>query len=232
MEGRWNINFKKINHIRGSEKNERIFFSWNTKNSWEEILDIFGSIPLPPYIKREVEDSDYINYQTVYSKVNGSIASPTAGLHFSKNLMNDLNNSHTIDKITFMLIGTFKPINTEKVKDHNMHSENITISKNNISNIRKSENVVAGEQLPRTLESIYYLSLKILNNENLSFIEQDIYLNHRIEISREEACEIVLNYMEKKELIKLISNQVYLSFPVTDLDFVINHYKFHYLNQH
>ena len=80
-----------------------------------------------------------------------------------------------------------------------MHSENITISKNNISNIRKSENVVAvGTTSLRTLESIYYLSLKILNNENLSFIEQDIYLNHKTKISREEACEIVLNYMEEK----------------------------------
>ena len=199
------ISKKKLITLEVQKKNKRIFFSWNTKNSWEEILNIFGSIPLPPYIKREVEDSDYVNYQTVYSKVNGSIASPTAGLHFSENLIKDLNNNHTIDKITLHVgIGTFKPINSEKVKDHKMHSENITISKNNISNIRKSENIVAvGTTSLRTLESIYYLSLKILNNENLSFIEQDIYLNHRTEISRKEACEIVLNYMEKKRIDKI-----------------------------
>ena len=199
------ISKKKSITLEVQKKNERIFFSWNTKNSWEEILDIFGSIPLPPYIKREVEDSDYINYQTVYSKVNGSIASPTAGLHFSKNLINKLKDSHTVDTITLHVgIGTFKPINTERVKDHRMHSENITISKNNISNIKKSENVVAvGTTSLRTLESIYYLSLKILNNEDISFIEQDIYLNNRTEISREEACEIVLNYMEKKRIDKI-----------------------------
>ena len=110
-----------------------------------------------------------------------------------------------VDTITLHVgIGTFKPINTEKVKDHKMHSENITISKNNIFNIRNSQNVIAvGTTSLRTLESIYYLSLKILNNENLSFIEQDIYLNHRTEISREESCEIVLNYMEKKKINKI-----------------------------
>lgn len=199
------ITKKKSIKLEVQKKNERIFFSWNTKNSWGEILDIFGSIPLPPYIKREVEDIDYTNYQTVYSKVNGSIASPTAGLHFSKKLINNLNKSHTIDAITLHVgIGTFKPINSEKVKDHKMHSENITVSKNNISNIIKSKNVVAvGTTSLRTLESIYYLSLKILNNENLSLIEQDIYLNHRTNISREEACEIVLNYMEKKKIDKI-----------------------------
>ena len=153
------ISKKKSITLEVKKKNKRIFFSWNTQNSWEEILDIFGSIPLPPYIKREVEDSDYINYQTVYSKVNGSIASPTAGLHFSENLINDLNNSHTIDKITLHVgIGTFKPINSEKVKDHIMHSENITISKNNISNIRKSKNVVSvGTTSLRTLESYLHI---------------------------------------------------------------------------
>lgn len=199
------ITKKKSIKLEVQKKNERIFFSWNTKNNWGEILDIFGSIPLPPYIKREVEDIDYTNYQTVYSKVNGSIASPTAGLHFSKKLINNLNKSHTIDAITLHVgIGTFKPINSEKVKDHKMHSENITVSKNNISNIIKSKNVVAvGTTSLRTLESIYYLSLKILNNENLSLIEQDIYLNHRTNISREEACEIVLNYMEKKKIDKI-----------------------------
>ena len=199
------ISKKNSIKLEVQKKNERIFFSWNTKNSWEEILDIFGSIPLPPYIKREVEDNDYINYQTVYSKVNGSIASPTAGLHFSKNLIKKLKDSHTVDTITLHVgIGTFKPINTERVKDHRMHSENISISKNNISNIKKSENVVAvGTTSLRTLESIYYLSLKILNNEDISFIEQDIYLNNRTEISREEACEIVLNYMEKKRIDKI-----------------------------
>ncbi len=206
------------------KKNERIFFSWNKKNSWEEILDIFGSIPLPPYIKREVEDNDYINYQTVYSKVNGSIASPTAGLHFSKNLINELNDSHTVDTITLHVgIGTFKPINTEKVKNHKMHSENITISKKNISIIRKSENIiVVGTTSLRTLESIYYLSLKILNNEDISFIEQDIYLNHRTEISRDKACEIVLNYMEKKKVNKI---------DFKSSLFIIPGYRFRFCNQ-
>ena len=218
------ISKKKSIILEAQKKNEKIFFSWNTKNSWEEILDIFGSIPLPPYIKREVEDNDYINYQTVYSKVKGSIASTTAGLHFSKNLINDLNNNHTVDTITLHVgIGTFKPINTEKVKNHKMHSENITISKNNISNIRKSENVVAvGTTSLRTLESIYYLSLKILNNEDISFIEQDIYLNHKTEVSRDKACEIVLNYMEKKKINKI---------DFKSSLFIIPGYKFRFCDQ-
>jgi S-adenosylmethionine:tRNA ribosyltransferase-isomerase len=191
--------------LKAYKKDHRVYFSWNQDIRWEKILDTFGSIPLPPYIKREIEDKDYISYQTVYSKVKGSIASPTAGLHFSNSLINDLKKNHTVDTITLHVgIGTFKPINSEKVKNHMMHSENITISKKNIKNLSKSKNIIAvGTTSLRTLESLYYLSIKIINDEDISFIEQDSYLNYNSEIGRKEACNAVLNYMAERKINKI-----------------------------
>ena len=171
------ISKKKTIILKVFKKDKRVYFTWDKDIKWDEILNIFGSIPLPPYIKRDIEDSDYRSYQTVYSKVNGSIASPTAGLHFSESLINNLKKNHTLDTITLHVgIGTFKPINTVKIKNHVMHSENISISKKNIENLSKSKNIVAvGTTSLRTLESIYYVAVKILRKESTDFIEQYPY---------------------------------------------------------
>ena len=196
------ISNKKTITLKAYKKAKRVYFCWNKDINWEKIIDVFGSIPLPPYIKREIEDKDYVSYQTVYSKVKGSIASPTAGLHFSNSIINDLKKNHIVDTITLHVgIGTFKPINSKEVMNHKMHSENISISKKNIQNLNKSRNIVAvGTTSLRTLESIYYLSLKIKNDEDISFIEQDIYMKYNQEINRQDVCELVLNYMKKRNI--------------------------------
>ena len=199
------ISKKKTIILKVFKKDKRVYFTWDKDIKWDEILNIFGSIPLPPYIKRDIEDSDYRSYQTVYSKVNGSIASPTAGLHFSESLINDLKKDHTLDTITLHVgIGTFKPINAEKIKNHVMHSENISISKKNIENLSKSKNIVAvGTTSLRTLESIYYLAVKISRRENTDFIEQYPYEKEENYFDRRKVFEIILEFMKNNNIEKI-----------------------------
>ena len=196
---------KKNIKLEALKKENKFFFRWNSDKSWDEILEIFGIIPLPPYIKRDVIDNDYNDYQTVYSKVNGSIASPTAGLHFSRKLINKLKKSHLIENITLHVgIGTFKPIRERKIKDHKMHSESISISKQNILSIEKSKNIIAvGTTSLRTLESIYYLAVKISNGESIDFIDQYPYQNEEKYFNRREVCKIILEFMKNNNIEKI-----------------------------
>ena len=196
---------KKNIKLEALKKENKFFFRWNSDKSWDEILEIFGIIPLPPYIKRDVIDNDYNDYQTVYSKVNGSIASPTAGLHFSRKLINKLKKSHLIENITLHVgIGTFKPIRERKIKDHKMHSESISISKQNILSIEKSKNIIAvGTTSLRTLESIYYLAVKISKGESIDFIEQYPYVREEKYFDRRKVCKIILEFMKNKNIEKI-----------------------------
>ncbi len=191
--------------LEALKKENKFFFRWNSERSWDEILEIFGIIPLPPYIKRDVIDNDYNDYQTVYSKVNGSIASPTAGLHFSEKLIDKLKKNHLIENITLHVgIGTFKPIREKNIVDHKMHSESISISKQNILSIEKSKNIIAvGTTSLRTLESIYYLAVKISNGDSIDFIEQYPYQNEEKYFNREEVCKIILEFMKNNNIEKI-----------------------------
>ena len=191
--------------LEALKKENKFFFRWNSERSWDEILEIFGIIPLPPYIKRDVIDNDYNDYQTVYSKVNGSIASPTAGLHFSEKLIDKLKKNHLIENITLHVgIGTFKPIRDKNIVDHKMHSESISISKQNILSIEKSKNIIAvGTTSLRTLESIYYLAVKISNGDSIDFIEQYPYQNEEKYFNREEVCKIILEFMKNNNIEKI-----------------------------
>ena len=191
--------------LEALKKENKFFFRWNSERSWDEILEIFGIIPLPPYIKRDVIDNDYNDYQTVYSKVNGSIASPTAGLHFSEKLIDKLKKNHLIENITLHVgIGTFKPIREKNIVDHKMHSESISISKQNILSIEKSKNIIAvGTTSLRTLESIYYLAVKISNEESIDFIEQYPYQNEEKYFNRRDVCKIILEFMKNNNVEKI-----------------------------
>ncbi len=191
--------------LQALKKENKIFFRWSSEKSWDEILEIFGIIPLPPYIKRDVIDNDYYDYQTVYSKVNGSIASPTAGLHFSEKLIDKLKKNHLIENITLHVgIGTFKPIRERKIIDHKMHSESISISKQNIFSIENSKNIIAvGTTSLRTLESIYYLAVKISKGESIDFIEQYPYENEKKSFNRREVCKIILEFMKNNNIEKI-----------------------------
>src|SRR6188768_3914278 len=183
--------------------------SWNDLTlSFAEVLHLLGAIPLPPYIKREAEVSDAERYQTVYAHYEGSVAAPTAGLHFTETVFKKLEEKN-IDKDFVTLhvgAGTFKPVKTELMKDHEMHAEYFTVSRSLIQNLidHLDKNIIAvGTTSLRTFESLYWLGLKTstVNTQQLTEISQwEVYDHREKMISAKEALENLIKWMTAKGL--------------------------------
>ena len=142
--------------------------SWNEPSiSFAEVLHLFGAIPLPPYIKREAEKSDTERYQTVYAHYEGSVAAPTAGLHFTETVFNTLKEKNIQKDFVTLHVGagTFKPVKADVMQEHEMHAEHFTVSKSLIQNVidHLDKNIIAvGTTSLRTLESLYWLGVRSL----------------------------------------------------------------------
>lgn len=139
-------------------------FEWDgEKVSFAEILDAIGELPIPPYLNRKTEESDKTTYQTVYSRIKGSVAAPTAGLHFTERVLDDLRcRGIETDEVTLHVgAGTFLPVKTADANEHTMHTEIIAVPKTTIEHIiRKLGKIVAvGTTSMRTLESLYFIGL-------------------------------------------------------------------------
>ena len=149
-------------------------FTWTPKNiSFAEVVNTFGVTPLPPYIKRDADSSDRERYQTVYSHYNGAVAAPTAGLHFTEKIFDDIQSKGIgIDFLTLHVsAGTFQPVKVTNAIDHTMHSEQIIISKRNIDNLLLNKITVAvGTTSARTLESLYWYGVKLIQDAKAEFI--------------------------------------------------------------
>ncbi len=159
----------------------RIDFSWevvsgelslSSRISFAEILDTMGELPIPPYLNRETQDSDKTTYQTVYSKIKGSVAAPTAGLHFTPEVLADLD-AHGIEREELTLhvgAGTFKPVKSEEMEGHEMHTEYISVRRQTIAKLlnHDCQAIAVGTTSVRTLESLYYMGLKLIANPNLT----------------------------------------------------------------
>ncbi|HEU5166716.1 MAG TPA: S-adenosylmethionine:tRNA ribosyltransferase-isomerase [Chitinophagaceae bacterium] len=186
--------------------------SWNDSLlSFAEVLHLFGAIPLPPYIKREAESSDAERYQTVYANYEGSVAAPTAGLHFTETVFKKLKEKN-IDKDFVTLhvgAGTFKPVKTEVMKDHEMHAEYFTVSKSTIQNLldHLDKNIIAvGTTSLRTLESLYWLGAKqsTVNSQlSMEITQWEVYDHKEKMISTKEALENLIKWMTEKGLTTL-----------------------------
>ena len=139
--------------------------------SFAEILDAIGELPIPPYLNRDTEESDKSTYQTVYSRIKGSVAAPTAGLHFTEEVLKTIDNQGiTREEVTLHVgAGTFRPVKSETIEGHEMHSEHISVRRQTIENlIRHGGRAIAvGTTSVRTLESLYYIGRKILLNPQI-----------------------------------------------------------------
>lgn len=182
-----------------------IEFSWNYPElSFGEILQIAGLVPLPPYITRNSIEKDKTDYQTIFAKHDGSVAAPTAGLHFTENVFNSLQSKNILtDFITLHVgAGTFKPLNTNDVREHLMHGEKIVFKKDNILNLISNLNrdiIAVGTTTVRSLESLYWYGVKIKVYGQTDFnIEQwDSYKSELdIGISTKESLQHILDYMQ------------------------------------
>ena len=188
-----------------------IEFSWDeTKMTFAEILHHAGAIPLPPYIKRKAQSLDAERYQTVYAHYEGSVAAPTAGLHFTDNLLNRLRQkSIQTDFITLHVgAGTFKPVKSATIQGHEMHGEFITVSKGTIQNIidNLARTIVpVGTTSLRTIESLYWLGVKVASGKesDLTVSQWEPYELETQNVAAELALTNLLHLMDKKNMPRL-----------------------------
>ena len=186
-----------------------INFSWEPNDlCFSEILEIFGKIPLPPYINRNSENNDNIRYQTVFAKHQGSVAAPTAGLHFTENILQNLIKS----KIKYQYLtlhvgaGTFKPVTASNIIDHEMHEEHFSVNKQLLEEIISNEHnpiIPVGTTSLRTLESLYWIGVKkILKIDNNNNIDQwQTYKIGEQKITIKEAFNALIYYMNSNDTI-------------------------------
>ncbi len=192
-------------------KSYRVDFSWDASDvSWAELLDAVGELPIPPYLNRETQESDKTTYQTVYSKIKGSVAAPTAGLHFTPEVLADIDR-HGIDREELTLhvgAGTFKPVKSEEIQDHEMHTEYICVHRQTLEKLIRHEAkaIAVGTTSVRTLESLYYIGVKLektldLSEEELHVCQWEPYENAVAKpITPLKAIENILAYLDKHGL--------------------------------
>ena len=154
-------------------------FRWNNPEvTFADILEVFGELPIPPYLNRETQESDKETYQTVYSKIKGSVAAPTAGLHFTPRILDALRNKGVeLEELTLHVgAGTFKPVKSEEIEGHEMHTEYISVSRNTLEKLiaHDGKAVAVGTTSVRTLESLYHIGVTLLNNPEAT--EEDLHV--------------------------------------------------------
>lgn len=195
--------------IGESGASQKIHFFWDKPVSFAKILDAIGELPIPPYLNRETEEKDKQTYQTVYSRIKGSVAAPTAGLHFTEKELQALRDKNVdLEYITLHVgAGTFKPVKSETIEGHDMHTEFISVPRKVIENILnhlKSSSaplVAVGTTSVRTLESLFYIGYKLSLNPDAHPEELVVHQWEPYDISYSlstiEALENILTYLER-----------------------------------
>ena len=199
-----------------------IEFSWNQPSiSFAEIIETCGHVPLPPYLNRSDEAADKNNYQTVYATDEGSVAAPTAGLHFDKKLIDELKNKN-IDCCPVTLhvgAGTFLPVKASTMQMHQMHTERFEVSIDSLLRIKnaKGKRIAVGTTSLRTLESMYWIGEQLSKNRDANVSEFEIKqwqpYDNAASISSNEALENIINWLQKKQLKTLIGKTSLLILP-------------------
>lgn len=199
-------------------ENNRVLFTWNNGLSFSEIVELCGQIPLPPYLNRAAEAQDNDTYQTVYSKEKGAVAAPTAGLHFTDSVLDEVQQAGT--ETCFLTLhvsaGTFKPVSAENVLDHDMHAEQLVLTQDNIALLLKhiGRITAVGTTSMRVLESLYWFGVRLTKNEPNPFFVPKLYPYEHGEAdlpSSEEAIGKVQEYMIENVLDKLhASTQIFI----------------------
>jgi S-adenosylmethionine:tRNA ribosyltransferase-isomerase len=201
-----------------------IHLSWGTDLSFAEILHLAGAVPLPPYIKRKANKNDSENYQTIYSKTEGSVAAPTAGLHFTPEIFEDFKCKNiSYDFVTLHVgAGTFKPVKSETIADHTMHAEWLDVSIEFLDHLstalKQHKKIVAvGTTATRTMESLYWLGVKVcltpeIDTTELTIHQWDAYELYG-DIDTITALSALSNYLQKQLFKRLITKTSLLIAP-------------------
>lgn len=192
-----------------------IIFNWDKNNiTFASLLEAMGEIPIPPYLNRKTEASDTQDYQTVYSHIEGSVAAPTAGLHFTDEVLTECDKRGiTRRELTLHVgAGTFQPVKSENIGEHAMHTEFISVERSLLEELIKADgNVIAvGTTSVRTLESLYYIGITLLENpnadENELRVKQWAPYEKEYSISTKDALQAIINHLDRSGLDKYIGS--------------------------
>ena len=185
----------------------RIRFEWEGASTWAEILEAMGELPIPPYLNRKTEESDKRTYQTVYSKIKGSVAAPTAGLHFTEHVLNEIDRiGIEREELTLHVgAGTFKPVKSEEIGDHEMHAEHIAVRRETIERLIKhnGEAIAVGTTSVRTLESLYWMGILAAQGKEDLHVPQWMPYEEGDKTtfpSTIESLKALLNYLDERDL--------------------------------
>ena len=222
--------------IKATRKGEHgtshlVEFEWTGGMSFAEVIDAVGELPIPPYLNRETQESDKTTYQTVYSKIKGSVAAPTAGLHFTDRVLHDID-QRGIEREELTLhvgAGTFKPVKSEQIADHEMHTEFISVRRHTIERLiaHGGKAIAVGTTSVRTLESLYYMGLKVLQNPDVSEEQLHVQQWEPYEaqsvapgIGSKESLQALLDWMNRQGLTVLHSSTQIIIAPGYDYKIV------------
>ena len=186
-----------------------IDFRWdNSEVTFADILEVFGELPIPPYLNRETQESDKETYQTVYSKIKGSVAAPTAGLHFTERVLDTLRNKGVdLEEVTLHVgAGTFRPVKSEEIAGHDMHTEYISVNRQTIEKLLKhgGETTAVGTTSVRTIESLYYIGVILESRPEASqeelHVKQWMPYENETNLTPIQALQNILDYMDRNHL--------------------------------
>ena len=208
--------------IYKNDQYSEIQFSWEPSElPFATVLEAAGEIPLPPYLHREAEPEDRDRYQTVFARYDGSVAAPTAGLHFTKPLMKQLSaKGIDMDEVTLHVgAGTFRPVATPTIGEHAMHSETIIVKKTLIQHLIQQIGkpiIPVGTTSTRTLESLYWIGMMLeeqgMTLRNLHVEQWYPYENHP-QLSTQAALQNILSFLEQHQLTKLEASTALMIAP-------------------
>ena len=193
----------------------KVHFSWEDENvNFADILDAIGELPIPPYLNRATEESDLTTYQTVYSKIKGSVAAPTAGLHFTPDVLERLKNKNIdCEELTLHVgAGTFQPVKSELIADHTMHTEFISVNKSLIENLINNTGklIAVGTTSVRTLESLYFIGEKLQDNPDLSsdelMVTQWQPYQKEYTLPAKDALRNIISYLDRNNSDRLVTS--------------------------
>lgn len=220
----------EIKAIRHGERgtSQLVEFEWSGDVSFADVIDAIGELPIPPYLNRETQESDKTTYQTVYSKIKGSVAAPTAGLHFTERVLADID-AHGIEREELTLhvgAGTFRPVKSEEIANHEMHTEYIAVHRHTLERLlaHEAQAIAVGTTSVRTLESLYYMGLKLEQQADLT--EEQLHVNQwdpyevKTSITPMKAVENVINWMDCHGLTTLHSSTQIIIAPGYDYQIV------------
>jgi S-adenosylmethionine:tRNA ribosyltransferase-isomerase len=197
----------KASRVTSKGMSHILRFEWDAPISFASLLEIVGELPIPPYLNREVQQSDKDTYQTVYSKIEGSVAAPTAGLHFTDSVLADLQRKgfSWTDITLHVGAGTFQPVKSAAMIDHEMHTESMVVSRAVIQRLltHRAPIIAVGTTSVRTLESLYFLGRQLLLNKDacdFHIHQWTPYEETTFNPSTQETLEALLDYIDRHEL--------------------------------